>query len=94
MDENNKKNVTLDDMAATMADGFVKVNENHESLARMVAKGFDRVDGRFDKIEGRLGGVEGRLDKLETTMEALRSSVNNYLELSTKGISSLRPGRA
>lgn len=62
----NKKNVTMDDLAV------------------MVAEGFEGVNGRLDKVEGRLDKVEGRLGKLETSMEALRSSVNNYLELSDK----------
>ncbi len=48
-----------------------------DDLAVMVAKGFSRVDERFDKLEGRM-------EKLETEMQGLRSSVNNYLELSDK----------
>jgi len=73
----NKKNVTLDDLAASMQTGFKQVNDNfkqandnHESLARMVAEGFNGVNERFDK--------------LETEIQGLRSSVNNYLELSDK----------
>lgn len=89
--DTNKKNVTLDDLAAAMQVGFKQANDNHESLARMVSEGFngvndrfDKVESRLDKVESRLDKVEGRLDKLETSVEALRSSVNNYLELSDK----------
>lgn len=64
--EKNHKNVTLDDLAV------------------MVAEGFNDVSGRLDKVEGRLETVESRLDKVEISIEALRSSVNNYLELSDK----------
>lgn len=45
-------------------------NTTLDDLAVMVAKGFEGVNERFDKIEGE--------------MQALRSSVNNYLELSDK----------
>lgn len=65
-----KKNVTLDDLASAMQAGFKQGNDNHESLARMVAEGFERQNERSDK--------------LESEMQALRSSVNNYLELSDK----------
>jgi len=45
-------------------------NVTLDDLAVMVAKGFNAVDERFNKLEGE--------------MQALRSSVNNYLELSDK----------
>ena len=48
-----------------------------DDLAVMVAKGFNRVDEQFQ-------GVNQRFDKLEAEMQGLRSSVNNYLELSDK----------
>lgn len=57
-------------------------NTNHkpiglDDLATMVADGFNDLGERIDK-------VEGRLEKVEYTMVALKSSVNNYLELSDK----------
>lgn len=73
MNEAKVKNVTLDDLAIMVAEGF-----------NGVQKQFDGVNGRLDKVEGKLDKVEGRMDKLEQGMEALRSSVNNYLELSDK----------
>jgi hypothetical protein len=65
-----KKNVTLDDLATAMQAGFKQASDNHESLARMVAEGFESQNERFDK--------------LETEIQGLRSSVNNHLELSDK----------
>lgn len=80
----NKKNVTLDDLAAAVKVGFKQAGENHESLARMVAEGFNGVNDKFDGVYQRLDKVENRLDKVENEMQGLRSSVNNYLELSDK----------
>jgi archaellum component FlaC len=72
MDANNK-NITLDDLAVMVSKGFNGVTDQ-----------FQGVNSRLDKIEGRLDKVEGGMNKLETEMQALRSSVNNYLELSDK----------
>jgi archaellum component FlaC len=72
MDANNK-NITLDDLAVMVSKGFNGVTDQ-----------FQGINSRLDKIEGRLDKVEGGMNKLETEMQALRSSVNNYLELSDK----------
>lgn len=72
MDANNK-NITLDDLATMVAKGFNGVDDQ-----------FQGVNNQFQGVNQRLDKVEGRMDKLETEMQALRSSVNNYLELSDK----------
>lgn len=36
-----------------------------DSLAQMVARGFDSMDKRFDSMDKRFDQVEGRLDKVE-----------------------------
>lgn len=68
-----KKNVTMDDLAVMVATGFNGVNDQ-----------FQGVNNRLDKVEGRLGKIEGEIVVLKTEMQGLRSSVNNYLELSDK----------
>lgn len=50
--QNTKKDITLDDLAEMVAEGFNGVNE--------------------------------RMDKMESEIQGLRSSVNNYLQLSDK----------
>lgn len=50
--DDNKKNITLDDLAVMVAGGFQGIND--------------------------------RMDKFETEIQGLRSSVNNYLQLSDK----------
>ena len=54
-------------------------NVTLDDLAEMVAGGFDHANQRFDKLEGEMVNLKGE-------MQGLRSSVNNYLELSGKGI--------
>lgn len=82
------KNVTLDDLAVTMAEGFAKVNENHESLARMVAKGFtdmdEKIDEKFKQVDEKFKKADEKFEKIENEIQALRSSVNNYLQFSDK----------
>jgi archaellum component FlaC len=84
MDTQNKKNVTLDDLAAAMQAGFKGAKEDNESLAAMVSTGFDGVNQRFDKVEGEIQDLKGEMQGLQNEMQGLRSSVNNYLELSDK----------
>lgn len=53
-----------------------------DDLAVMVAGGFNDLGGRMGGLEGRMGKLESRMDTLDANMVGLRSSVNNYLELS------------
>jgi len=73
MEDTNKKQMTLDDLAAMVADGFGDLG------GRM-----DKLDGRMEGVEGRMDKIEGRMDTLGKEMAGLCSSVNNYLELSDK----------
>jgi len=75
-----KKNVTIDDLAVMVAGGFEGVNKRLDKVEGRLGI----VEGKLEKVEDRLSTVEGRLGSLETSMEGLRSSVNNYLELSDK----------
>ena len=91
MNSNNQTNISSNDLTNAMQVGFKAIKEDNESLARMVAEGFEfvnvrlgKVEDRLGKVEDRLGKVEGRLDSLENEIQGLRSSVNNYWELSDK----------
>ncbi len=88
MSDNQQKQMTINDLAAKMDAGFAHVNknltlvnENHESLARMVAKGFENTAKDISELKTEL-----KQDILELKQEvsAVKSNVNNYLELSEK----------
>ena len=51
--DKNDNNVTLDDLARMVADGF-KQNDNH----------FAKIEKRLERLEARLDGVDRRLDDL------------------------------
>lgn len=80
MQDNTPKQMTLDDVAAMVAEGFGDLGGR-----------IDALDGRMETLDNRLGTVEkgldtlgNRMETLEHTMSGLRSSVNNYLDLSDK----------
>jgi hypothetical protein len=86
-----RKKMTLEDLAVKMTGGFVKVDENHESLAQMVAKGFERAATKRDllDLENKLTtALASKKDlhnfhsELKAEIEGLRNAVNNYLRLS------------
>ena len=79
MAEDNKKPMTIDDLALMVAGGFNDVGER-----------LGKVEGRLGKMEGRLGKVEENVGKLDHQVQALNSNVNNYLELSEKRYSELK----
>lgn len=66
------KNITLDDLAAITATGFLSVE-----------KKLDSIGDRLDTLKIGLGTVEHEL-------KAVKSNVNNYLELSEKRYSELK----
>jgi len=79
MKDNNKKPMTIDDLAVMVAEGFEHVETR-----------LGNVETRLGNVETRLGNVETRLGGLEHKAEALNSNVNNYLELSEKRYSELK----
>ncbi|MDR3642591.1 MAG: hypothetical protein P4L74_03130 [Candidatus Doudnabacteria bacterium] len=81
MDSNNKKSITLDNLAVMVAEGFNNTATKQD---------LEGLTGRMDKLDGRMDKLDGRMDKLEHKMEALNSNVNNYLELSEKRYSELK----
>ena len=68
MAEDNKKSMTIDDLAVMVAKGFENTATKED------------VNG----LTGRVDGLTDRMGKLEHQMQALNSNVNNYLELSEK----------
>jgi len=78
-----KKNVSLDDLAIMVGQGFNDINEKMDT-------GFDKVNHGIDKLDDRMYKLDDRMDKLEHRMNALDSSVKNYLELSDKRYLELR----
>jgi hypothetical protein len=57
-----KKQITIDDLAVMIQDGFSETNERFGEMN----KRFDRVETRLDRIENvRLGGHEQRIERLE-----------------------------
>ena len=87
----DKKPITLDDLAKQMAEGFKKSDERYEELTLMVANGFNDVTSRMALKENTATkediatvGTEmtAMVTRLKTEIEALRNSVNNYLKLS------------
>jgi len=91
MEEKNnqqKKEITLENLALMMTKGFEKSNkqtdEKIETLAVLVQDGFlsieerlGGVEGKLDGVEGRLDGVEGRLDRIETNIKEIKSDTED-----------------
>ncbi len=75
MDNENKKETTLDDLALMVAKGFENT-ANKDDITQLT--------GRMDVLTGQMGVLTGRMDTVEHQMQALNSDVNNYLELSEK----------
>ena len=66
MKNNNKKEITIDDLALMVAKGFDKMDEK-------MANGFRSVNGRLD-------GVEGRLDKIEVDVKDIKANLNKKVD--------------
>jgi uncharacterized phage infection (PIP) family protein YhgE len=102
MGRNTKKSTTIDDLAAAMEAGFTKIdekltkgNKNHESLVRMVAKGFKDVKEDdeslarmvakgFENTAKDMAELKQGTSELKHEVSAVKNNVNNYLELSEK----------
>lgn len=86
MKKNNapKKEITLQDLAEIMADGFDKSSEETDrkinDLALMVAKGFDEVNGKFDKINDRMDRMNGKMDKVEIELKDIKANLNKKVD--------------
>ena len=64
------KKITLEKLAAMMADGFAQAKKDNEDLAIMVQHGFEENDKRFAKLE------QGQA-KLEQGQEEMKMRLSN-----------------
>jgi hypothetical protein len=64
-----ESNVTIDDLAIMIANGF-----------RGVDKRFETFEARFNGLEGRLDGVEGRLTSLENKVDQMDMRLTSQLD--------------
>ncbi len=72
--DKNQKNITLDDLAVMVAEGFNGVNGQ-----------FQGVNSRLDKVEGRLDRLETEMQALKSSVNSyLELSDKRYLELKAR----------
>ncbi|HEY4507528.1 MAG TPA: hypothetical protein VJJ47_01455 [Candidatus Paceibacterota bacterium] len=65
--------VTLDGLAAMVAEGF-----SHMGIE--IKERFKEVDERFEGVESRLGSVESRLGSVESKLGSVESQVSGLYE--------------
>jgi len=65
------KNVTIDDLAAMVANGFSSIDKKFDE----VGKRFDKVDKRFDKVEKDIVELKENLEKVEENLNTTRMDV-------------------
>ncbi len=61
---------TIGDLATLVTGGFNDVFER-----------FGAMENHMEGLENRMERIEGRMENLEHEMQALKSNVNNYIEL-------------
>ena len=88
MTKNKKKNITLDDLAGIMQDGFLKAEKSTDkkidNLAGMVQRGFLGVDKRFEAVDKRFEAVDEKfkaVDKqIRESEEGIKGEINNRID--------------
>ncbi len=79
METEDKKPMTLEDLAAMVAGGF------NDVTSRMATKDdLSKVTTKIDAIENRISTLETTVGSVKHKLDALSSNVSNYLELSEK----------
>lgn len=82
------KKVTLESLAATMKAGFKQLGsgmdkgfreakEDNESLARMVANGFEHTSNDFFGLKGDVSGLKDGVSRLEQGQENIQLRVDS-----------------
>ena len=87
MEAEDKKPMTLEDLATMVAGGFNDVITRIEGLDDKVEGLESRMgtlENRMDTLGNKVGMLDNRLGVVEHKLDALNSNVNNYLELSEK----------
>ena len=80
MIKEEKKEMTLDDLAIMVANGFNSVNDQFKG----VNKRFDKLEKDVAELKTDVSILKTDVSELKTEVSGLRSSINNYLELSDK----------
>ena len=52
-----------------------------DSLARMTAEQFAKVDERFDEVDKRFDAVDARFDKVDNDMAEVKSALKTVLDV-------------
>ena len=73
---NHESNVTIDDLAIMIANGFRGADKKFEDIEER----FCGVDGRFDGIEKRLTSLESKVDQMDMRLTSrMDNMVLNYV---------------
>lgn len=75
--QKSQKRITLDDLAAMTARGFL-------TLETKMDERFASVDERFDRLEGRLDRVEAKHDRRLDILESRTTTLKSYFESKLK----------
>ena len=67
--------ITVDDLAAMIANQFSGQNEMLERRFSGIDKRFDAIDKRFDGVDERFDGVEQKLINLEQGQSVIQKDV-------------------
>lgn len=67
-----KKEVSIDDLAVLVQQGFEEVNGKIDDLSVSVDKRFEQVDKRFEQVDNRFGNVEAHLAMLSRDVGEIR----------------------
>jgi predicted nucleic acid-binding Zn-ribbon protein len=69
----SKNEITLDDLALMMKQGFDKVDERFEKIDER----FEKIDECFEKNDGRFDRIENRLDRMEIRQLSMEEALKN-----------------
>ena len=48
-----------------------RFRKSYENLARIVARGFESVDGRFQQVDKRFDQVDGKLEHIDARLDTI-----------------------
>jgi len=76
-----KKELTINDLAVMMNEGFEKsgriTDKKIEDLAGMVQRGFVQVDKRFEQVDKRFEQVDKRFEQVDKRFDKLEKKVDD-----------------
>lgn len=71
-----KKEVTNEELARKIAQGFEGVDNRFEEVNRKI----DKLDGRVDKLDGRVGKLEDDMTYVRGTVQLIERKFDSELE--------------